>query len=396
MRACNKVSAIKKSLDQLPHTLDETYNRILRAIEPANAVEAYHILQWLAFAERPLTLEEVAEAAVTQDDGNSIDPEDRLFDPYDITRICKSLVSITKDTVRICGKWTSGNFVRFAHFSVKEYLLSARILDGNAKVFHLDTQSSHQQIGLSCLSVLLQNDGILEGQHPPLVQYAAEYWFEHLERFRSCSNSTATFKTLLERLFVNSPNAFQNWLLVYDVNIRRGHDSPTMAQRLNSPPNPLYYAALLGLEDAVRQLLTSGADINAKGGRYGTALIAAASQGNLVMVQFLLDNDANVDAEGGYTFFTALQASSYFGYKSIAELLLDRGAQPDRRREKDDTALELACEAGHVSIVELLVDRGSDVNLYTGDYVGDSLTLRSKRAMLIRGNSLGIPSIRGG
>lgn len=375
MRACNKVSAIKKSLDQLPHTLDETYDRILKAIDPADAVEAYHILRWLAFAERPLTLEEVAEAAVTKGDGDPIDTEDRLFDPYDVTRICKSLVSITKDTVLICDRWTSGNFVRFAHFSVKEYLLSFRVSEGKAKAFHLDTQSSHQQIGLSCLSVLLHNDEMTEEQQPPLVQYAAEYWFVHLQRLKFRTNSTAVSKRLVERLFVNSPRAFRKWLLVYDVNIRRG--LMTMILRQRSHPNPLYYAAFLGLEDAVRPLLTSKADIDAKGGRYGTALIAAASQGHLAIVQLLLDNGADVDAEGGYSFFTALQACSYFGYKSIAELLLNRGAQPDRRRENDDTALELACEAGHVSVVELLIERGSDVNLYAGGYVGSSLTQQS-------------------
>lgn len=384
LRACNKVSAIKKSLDELPPTLDETYGRILRAIDPADAVEAYRILQWLAFAERPLSLEEVAEAAVTKDDGDTIDPEDRLFDPYDVTRICISLVSISRDVVQICGRPKVRNFVRFAHFSVKEYLLSSRTIEGKTEAFHLDMQSSHQQMGLSCLSVLLQTDEMYEESQLPLVQYAAEYWFEHLQRFKACTNTTTAFKALVERLFVHSPKAFRRWLSVYDVTIRGRRDSSTMRERQTSPPNPLYYAAVLGLEDAVRPLLTPETDINAKGGRYGTALIAAASQGHLAIVQLLLDSGANVDAGGGHIFFTALQASSYFGHKSIAELLLERGAQPDRRREDDDTALELACEAGRVSIVELLIDGGSDVNLYAGDYVGDILIPSPRKAVLIR------------
>ncbi|KAL8807781.1 MAG: hypothetical protein Q9200_004529 [Gallowayella weberi] len=379
LRACNKVSAIKQALDQMPPTLDETYERILKAIEPNDTVEAYHILQWLAFAERPLLLEEVAEAAVTKGDGSPIDPEDRLFDPYDVMRICKSLVSLSDDTLSICGKMISGRFVRFAHFSVKEYVLSPRVLKGNANAFHIDFQSSHQQIGQSCLSILLHNDENSADHQPPLVRYAAEFWFEHFRKFESCTHETSTFRIFLERLFVSSPGAFQNWLLWYDVNIRRGHGLPVMARRLESAPSPLYYAAFLGLEEPVRLLLTAGVNINAYGGRYGTALIAAASQGHEAIVKMLLDHDAEVDAEGSSVFSTALSASSYFGFKSIAELLLDKGAKPDRRRDNDDTALELACEGGHEAIVELLINRGSDVNLRrTGGY-GFPLSAASER-----------------
>ncbi|KAI4278333.1 MAG: hypothetical protein LQ337_001102 [Flavoplaca oasis] len=369
LRACNKVSAIKKALEQLPPTLDATYERILGAIEPNDTVEAYHILQWLAFAERPLLLEEVAEAAVTQGDGGSIDPEDRLFDPFEVMRICKSLVSLSDDTLTICGEWVSGRFVRFAHFSVKEYLLSSRVLEGNANTFHVNTASSHLQIGQSCLSILLQNEEHSQDKNPPLIRYAAEFWFEHFRKYVSCTHDTLAFRTLLEKLFVKSPSAFQNWLLWYDVNLRRGHGLPAMARRLGSAPGPLYYAAFLGLEEPVRLLLMSGVDVNAYAGRYGTPLIAAASQGHEAIVELLLDHGAKVDGEGSSVFSTALSASCYFGYHSIAKLLLDRGAQPDFRRDNDDTALELACEGGHQEIVERLLERGSDVNLRrTGGY----------------------------
>lgn len=379
LRACSKVSAIKKALEQLPSTLDETYERILRAIEPNDTAEAHHILQWLAFAERPLMLEEVAEAAVTRGEGGPIDPEDRLFDPFEVMRICKSLLSLSDETLTICGRVISGQFVRFAHFSVKEYLLSSRVLKGDAEAFHVDTESSHQEIGQSCLSILLQNDENSQDQHPPLVRYAAEFWFEHFRKFESCTHDTSVFRTLLERLFVSSPGAFQKWLLWYDVNIGRGHGLPVMARRLDSAPGPLYYAAFLGLEEPLRLLLTSGVDMNAYAGRYGTPLIAAASQGHEAIVKLLLDHGAEVDAVGSSVFSTALSASSYFGYRSIAEMLLDKGAKPDWRRDNDDTALELACEGGHETIVELLINRGSDVNLRrTGGY-GFPLSAASER-----------------
>ena len=61
----------------------------------------------------------------------------------------------------------------------------------------------------------------------------------------------------------------------------------------------LYWSAQGDFEcenkDVLRLLLANGADVNAKEGRYGTALKAAVAKGNLGAVQILLENDAAVD-----------------------------------------------------------------------------------------------------
>ncbi|KAL9598537.1 MAG: hypothetical protein Q9219_004439 [cf. Caloplaca sp. 3 TL-2023] len=357
-----------KSLDQLPVTLDDTYERILRAIEPADTSEAYHILQWVAFAERPLTLEELAEAAVTSEDGGPIDPEERLFDPYDVVRICKSLISLADDTLYICNKPTSAKVVRFAHFSVKEYLLSSRILDGKTKRYHLDAQKSQQQIGQSCLSVLLQNDKIGEDQNLPLIKYAAENWVQHFRRSETYTEDLSALKNSVERLFVYSPDAFRNWALVSNGDHGRINDAGNPGPDLSWLPSPLYYASWLGLGDAVLSLLKSGVDVNEFGGALNTALIAAISAGHLAIAQVLLNHNANVNADGPGLCITALQLASHCGYQSMVEMLLDAGAEPDLKQETiqiDASALQLACKAGHLSIAETLIDRGSDGHALT-------------------------------
>ena len=76
--------------------MDDTYERILCAIDEAHAADAFKILQWLAFSTRPLELQELAEAtAITLDDLPKFDPEDRLRHPTDILTICSSLVSVS-------------------------------------------------------------------------------------------------------------------------------------------------------------------------------------------------------------------------------------------------------------------------------------------------------------
>jgi hypothetical protein len=61
LSSCLNLSKLHQALDSMPETLDETYDRILCNIDPFNKQGVLHILQWLTFSLRPLSLEEVAE-----------------------------------------------------------------------------------------------------------------------------------------------------------------------------------------------------------------------------------------------------------------------------------------------------------------------------------------------
>jgi hypothetical protein len=52
---------LREFLNELPETLDETYERILRGINKAQKDNAHRLLQCLAVAARPLRVEELAE-----------------------------------------------------------------------------------------------------------------------------------------------------------------------------------------------------------------------------------------------------------------------------------------------------------------------------------------------
>lgn len=365
----------------MPSTLDETYERVLTGIDQSDVQEAQSMLQWLALAQRPLTIQEVAETAVVKVEGAPVDSEDRFYDPYDAIRICRSLVATTEETLRICGKLVRCQVVRFAHFSVKEYLLSERISQGPAASFAIDPAVSQSQIGQCCLSVLLQNDKRIDqlpdSGNMPLLYYAAEYWFTYFRHYKAITSHADPFTSLVIKFFAESPMAFQNWLSAYDVNIRWG-SVRFSGWRVRFGPSPLYYACLLGLEELVKILLNQGVDANAFGGKYGNALVAASMQGSELTVRYLLQHKADVHGPGGWVFGNALQASSYFGHEHIVKILLENGAMPDARRDEDDSALQHACESGHESIVRLLLDAGSDVNTRAGGY-GYALTAAAER-----------------
>ena len=76
-------------------------------------------------------------------------------------------------------------------------------------------------------------------------------------------------------------------------------------------------------------LLDKGADVNLVGGRYGTALVAAAYGGKHGIVSLLLDKGADVNLVGGER-GTALGDAIYGMRTDVALFLLDHGADAMR------------------------------------------------------------------
>jgi hypothetical protein len=61
---CRNRLMLRNSLAGLPSTLDETYNRILCAIDKEDSQYAIRILRWLAFSSRPLLVEAAEIVAI--------------------------------------------------------------------------------------------------------------------------------------------------------------------------------------------------------------------------------------------------------------------------------------------------------------------------------------------
>lgn len=77
--------------------------------------------------------------------------------------------------------------VRLAHFSVKEYLESKRILDGSALDFSFKSSREHRILSQSCITYIKhysRSEEKLSTEQDlrtfPLLQYAAGSWFYYL------------------------------------------------------------------------------------------------------------------------------------------------------------------------------------------------------------------------
>jgi len=310
LKKCLKVSAIRKSLKNLPKTLDDTYARILTNIEEDYQQEAINALLWLAFSERPLKIEEIAEAAVVNPQSDPpFNPEERFPNPNSVLQILAGLVTISPQLV-----------VRLAHFSVKEYLLSDRIPKGLVRKFSASSITANDFIARSCLLYILHYDesdskamSSDDLKRFPLLQYACQFWYIHAKSIPV--QSRKSIDPVSFRLFL-SDTALLAWLQVHRP------DSPH-EQPFSFPINaclPLYYAADIGLEALVQQLLEYHVDVDAKNSDGTTALYRAAWNGHEAVVRLLLEHHADVDAkDSGGT--TALYWAAWNGHEAVVRLL---------------------------------------------------------------------------
>ncbi|KAF5333028.1 hypothetical protein D9758_017222 [Tetrapyrgos nigripes] len=133
------------------------------------------------------------------------------------------------------------------------------------------------------------------------------------------------------------------------------------------PGYALHDAAENGYFHIVKVLVENGADVNAEGGDYGFALQAAALWGDLDIVKYLVEKGADVNAKGGDYGF-ALHAAAYRGHLDVVKYLVEKGADVSAEGGHFGFALQAAAFRGDLDIVKYLVEKGADVNAEGGQY----------------------------
>ncbi|XP_077977581.1 uncharacterized protein LOC144433145 [Glandiceps talaboti] len=141
---------------------------------------------------------------------------------------------------------------------------------------------------------------------------------------------------------------------------------------------PLHFTAMRGNDLATRELLQcKGIDIESKDQQQMTPLHVACMHENTSVAQHLLDSGANVfalDEDERMPFHLACLAGSY----DISNMLLDhtsttRGAKIiktkliNHRDHNGNTPLHLAVHSEEAKVVELCIEKGADVNAYKGN-----------------------------
>jgi Ankyrin repeats (3 copies) len=359
---------VRRTLDELPESLDKTYERVLKEIKKPNRDHAHRLLQCLVVAIRPLRVEELAEVLAVDFGGTEefpkLNPNWRWEDEEQVLLAsCSSLISIIEsDGLRV---------VQFSHFSVREFLTSTRLATSSGEIsrYHIVLEPAHTILAQACLSVLLRSDnrdeqsGDGKGNNSPLARYAAEHWAAQ-SQFEQVSSY---LRTSMEKLFDLDKPYFAAWCELYDIDTSPPSESSFYMFALTRSSNrgtPLYYAALCGFQNLVQYLISKYPQhVNASGGYYVRPLVAALAGKHLRTAELLHHSgaDPNVHGFGGDT---PLHSASFIGDVEMVQVLLNCGADVNIRNDTGETPLDHASigdsDKARDEIMKLLSERGAE------------------------------------
>jgi ankyrin repeat protein len=369
LRQCLAPS-LRDQLNELPKSLDETYERVLKEIQSTNqGRHARRLLRCLAVALRPLRAEELAEVLAfdldTAEEGvPTFHPEWRWENQEQaVLSACSSLIAIVG----------SGNsrVIQFSHFSVKEYLTSDRLAAAGAESaeisqYHILPDPAHFILAHACLGVLLCSDHCVnEGsdmdsdqENPkdnPLLEYAAKHWVSHAQ----VGNVLSHLEYAMETLFDPNKPYFLGWIrIVTRKNRYRFYNSWS-----HSNPIPLYYAALCGFYDLVQRLIIKYPEqVNHRGGDYGSPLVAALSGKHVRIANFLVEHGAHVHVRGNPPLCLSIRLSDDACVDAV-QFLLRHGARVNAANEGFQTPLHVAATLGRLEVARILLEHGADADL---------------------------------
>ncbi|KAH6694063.1 ankyrin repeat-containing domain protein [Plectosphaerella plurivora] len=358
---------LQKTIETTPSGLDQTYDKIWQRMEgdEDDRDRIFRILRWTAFSRHPLTIAELAEATLIDEETGVILADDH---PGDITEdfvdteiigLCGIFIEVTgRATEPRPAKWT----VQLSHFTVRHFLLrkltAHRHLMSTTGFGDLEA-IQHAQLAKSCLHAVMtfhkttHPDNAefdrLDWVLPQLAKFAIQAWPEYyksgLKKDESLAGLASTF--------------FSTECLYWQRQSRQ----PSSKKELESvvfglPPLDLAYRQ--GLEAVVNTLVQLGADLSTSNAEGWTPLHEAAASGALTP-SLLAYYGQNIDLQNQHG-ATPLHAASYYGHSHVVRLLLENGAKVDIPVSNGMTSLSSASYKGHHEVVRQLLDANANVD----------------------------------
>ncbi|KAF8424851.1 ankyrin repeat-containing domain protein [Tirmania nivea] len=431
---CDQTSdyGIKKTLGYLPEDMDATYERIINMINKkprAHRELARKVLMWIAFAQRPLGINELTTAAAMDQRYGAllqehaivhVEPNELLSrrpTPETILAACANLIMIDTE-----------NFVRFVHFSVQEFLLGGRspVVAG----LKLEQEAAHAEMALDCISFLMlfptpisvdpwaPNRGQTILYPGTLANYACLSWPLHIRALSSTRlnhelmaviTKFMEFGPIIKERHINgrvyhyqfnhgvrfSPATFALILdlpLVYQHYCNLGFKWGEETQKWPDDKLAMHYAVYENDLFMAKRLYEAGhpvdhfhlADQSSMYAKMLTPLFGVEYSEE--MATFLLDRGASVNPQPSVGSIEELkeierhisksselaryplQAEARQGNLKLMRLLVGRGADVNAQGGRYGNALQFAAYAGQLEVVQFLLDNGAKVNAEGGEF----------------------------
>ena len=349
------LSKLVKLPNEISGEMDEVYRKMLGNLSPERIQLQRIMLQWILFAERPLTREEFRIAVTInhnkyEQDKPKYSSETELdaevdFETFEqqVRSHCGGLVELNHDRVQLI------------HPSAESYLLNHE----DWWMSDVSREQAHHELATTCLGYLVFPSG--GGPAPDttrptayedrleelrFLKYASLHWSAHLNRAPTSAESE--FQPEVKQLM----EAESQTLLSIQMSRFERHLDFSLVVQL------LHLVSELGHEKAVMLLLKEDSiDVNAKDNHDRTSLTLAAMNGHAKVVDLLLKHpgiDVNCKDDHDQA---ALLLAARNGYEEVVDLLLKHpGIDVNCKDNEDWAPLSLAAKYGHDQVVQKLLD----------------------------------------
>jgi hypothetical protein len=189
-----------------------------------------------------------------------------------------------------------------------------------------------------------------------------EFQFQSLEAgtYTLKVQQTGFVAAVINNIVLDGMNEYR---LTANLEVAEGLEVTVGSAVAAEPSEPLVKAAMTDDLDMVKELLSTGANVNAIDEIYPTtALAMAVTNGNLEMVQVLVWAGADVNAQNNRG-ATALLYLSDRSTTDVVRALIAAGAKIDLKDEDGDTALIDAATRNNRDVLQALLDAGAAVNV---------------------------------
>ena len=378
------LKAICALIQRLPSELANLYDEMVRRAEPDDMIQALHLFQWICFAFRPLTLQELREAtALDIQTYHASLQESRTFGQYAETdeEMVRRVLSLSQGLAEV-ETHGSRRTVQVVHQSVIDFLLQDgfRLFDEQLPGDHLTGSviaRGHFWISRACIKFISMekvtslgfpgpesNDKDLLPDHSerfPLMSYAAKYCIAHSQIVEKENVFQDDLVALLQppscvlRVLQGQYRGVKDW---------RDESNEESLVSLTRGMTLLHVASAFGLSSVVSCILKRGAPQRATVSRANpdprTSIDTRDDDGRtpLHWVSLLGHEATKTHAKYGWG-STPVYDAAKIEHESIPYLLLEAGAAVDPSDNGDSTPLSLACFSAHQSTVELLLRWGA-------------------------------------
>ncbi|KAG2421579.1 hypothetical protein HFD88_005554 [Aspergillus terreus] len=294
-----------KTLQKLPQGLHSLYKKLLDDAFTAETDEEDYqsmkeMLRLVAFARRPLTMAELADACRLYPDE---DIESRLQFTRAIVDLCRLLVIVDKGCVRLL------------HTSVQDFLIT--------EMSETKELVANYALSSRCIEAILENSR-MKAQHAALapkqafLDYAVMYWPKHA----GLAETEFVIQKEHREFFENRYGAWKCWLENYD------HLTKGTGHHLRNGHGLVHVAARWGIFPVFSFLSPEKLEDKDPCGR--SPLLVAAGNAQVKTIQFLVGSGANVNAldDEDQNILHILCNNGNYNDSTMTNFLLDKGVSP--------------------------------------------------------------------